>query len=182
MADFNKSIEVILKHEGTPTNHWVCDPRDPGGETQWGISMLFIKNEKITPQELGIANFNPGCLKAVTLDTVKNIYKKYFWDRYHYEKINDNNVATKIFDAAVNMGPKRGHILAQRAANDCGQKISIDGIIGPKTIEAINNCQPSEFLNQMIVQMSNYYNNLVKQKPQLQCFLKNWLYRAKWTN
>ena len=34
MADFNKAIAIILKHEGG----YVNDPDDPGGETNMGIT------------------------------------------------------------------------------------------------------------------------------------------------
>ena len=71
MADFNYAIKVILKHEGG----WVSDPADPGGETNFGISMLIIGREKITDAELGVKYTGPGWLKNMKVENASAIYK-----------------------------------------------------------------------------------------------------------
>jgi lysozyme family protein len=177
MSDFNLSINTILAHEGG----WCCNPNDTGGETNFGISMRFIQNEGVTLAELGLSDLNPGSLKNLKVNNAKNIYKKYFWDNNKYSQINDQTSATKVFDACVNMGPKRAHILAQQAVNKLGGNLTVDGSLGPKSIAAINNCDPVSFVKEMANQMANFYQNLVKTKPQMQIFLKGWLKRAGWT-
>lgn len=176
MANFDKSIVVILKHEGG----WVNNPVDPGGETNWGISMLMVRREGMTPAELGIPNFDPGCMKLMTVDTAKQIYKKFFWDKPGYDRIIDDVVATKIFDCAVNCGPGRSAKMAQLAANRCGQSLITDGKLGPKSIAGINACEPKAFLAAMALEMKAYYDSIVLKNPKLVVFIRNWTKRAAW--
>ncbi len=176
MSTFENAIPVVLRHEGG----YVFNPDDPGGETNFGISMLIIRREKITPQMLGIPDFNPGSMKLMNVDAAKAIYKTRFWDRYDYGRLNDQFVATKIFDCGVNCGPERAHRMAQQAANACGQKIDVDGNLGPISVAAINACDRGKFLMAMKSEMERYYTTLASQRPKLQQFLKIWLKRAAW--
>jgi type VI secretion system secreted protein VgrG len=173
MSTFNLSIPVILRHEGG----WVNDPDDPGGETNWGISTLIIKREEITAEELGLRDLRS--LKNMTVEAAQKVYKRVYWDRYKYYEIENQLIATKVFDAAVNMGPYWGHLCAQKAANACGFKLEEDGKCGPKTREALSAC-PDEWLNQMTKAMTDRYNEIVKNSPRKKKFLKTWLRRAAW--
>lgn len=179
MANFEFAIPIILKHEGG----WVSNPVDPGGETNFGISTLIIKREGITAAELGIdpaTMFQPGYLKPMKVEAAKALYKKLFWDKYKYDQITADLVATKVCDCGINCGPSRGHAMAQKATNKLGQTLDVDGKIGPKTIAGINACDPKLFMKSMADEMVAYYTNLVQQKPHLGIFLKNWLKRAAW--
>lgn len=176
MSVFANAIPVILRHEGG----WVNDPDDLGGETNYGISTLIIKREGITAEELGISSFRPGALKGMTVDAAKAVYKKIYWDRYKYGEVTDDTVATKIFDAAVNCGPYWGHLLAQKAANACGQKLEEDGKFGPLTRAGINACNPEQWLKEMASAMAGHYQDITVKRPRNRKFLKNWLKRAAW--
>lgn len=178
MSTFVNAISVILKHEGG----YVNNPDDPGGETNFGISMLIIQRENITLEQLGIPDLNTGSLKNMTVAAAQEIYKNLFWDRYDYSRINDQRIATKIFDCGVNCGPKRAHMMAQRAANACagGLMLGIDGILGPISIAGINSLHPDDFLNEMKLQMEKYYSALPTKNPALKQFMKIWMKRAAW--
>lgn len=182
MSNFDDAIPVILGHEGTDTNFWVNDPLDAGGETVWGISMLMIKREGLQPVDLGLSipQFTPGCLKAVTKETCKKLYKRLFWDRFGYGTVQDTKAATKIFDSAVNMGPSRAAKLAQAALVSLGKTVAVDGNLGPKSIAAINQCDPQEFVNALGEEMKKFYLAIVQAKPSQNKFLRAWLKRARW--
>ena len=187
MSTFDAAIPVILKHECGPHilpvgGGFVNDPNDHGGATVYGISTLIIKREGITAVELGIPDLTPDSLQEVTLETAKGVYKRLFWDRYHYDLINDQNSATKVFDAAVNCGPGNGHRQAQKACTLAGTPLMvIDGIIGPNTVAAINNLDPQKFLTCMVQTMTDYYMAIVARDPSQKVWLNNWLNtRAKW--
>lgn len=177
MGSFDYAIKVILKHEGG----WVDDPKDPGGETNFGISMLIIKREGITAQELGLPNFDPGCMKLLTKENATKVYKRVFWDRYDYGSFNADIVATKIFDCAVNCGPKRAHVMAQKAANRLDKGLNVDGVLGPISRVGINSCDPQQFADAMVTEMELYYTKISDARPSLKKFLPGWLKRAKWT-
>jgi len=179
MSTFDKAIGVILTHEGG----WVSNPADPGGETNFGISTLIIKRENISNADLGLdpnTQRVPGWMKAMKVDAAKNIYKKLFWDKYGYEQFHDQLVATKIFDCSVNCGPSRAHRMAQLAANQCGQALSTDGIIGIHTIVGVNACSPDKWMEAMVIEMKAYYNAIALKNPALRVFLNNWNRRAAW--
>ena len=62
MDQFRIFIERLLSHEGG----YVNDPRDPGGETQWGISKRSYPSVNI---------------KALTREGAIEIYRRDFWER-----------------------------------------------------------------------------------------------------
>lgn len=187
MSTFEAAIPVILAHEGG----WVANPADPGGETNYGISTLIVRrimaDEKLTRAQtaamLGLPEahlFTPGYMKPMQVQYAKAIYKKMFWDKYGYGQIADQTVATKIFDASVNCGPKRGGAFAQRAANKLGGMLAVDGVLGPKSFAEINDIDPNQYMLAYAEQMLNYYNDLVVRVPSLSVFLRNWTKRAAW--
>jgi lysozyme family protein len=185
MSNFYDAIDVIIHHEALQRPDgswffWIDDPADPGGETAWGISMLIIKREGMTAESLGLKDLSPGSLKNLKLEKAEELYKLFFWDRYKYEKIIDQNNATKVFDASVNCGPLRGAAMLQRAANHCGHKLDDDGILGPISLKAINECDQKKLIIEMAQEMRDYYMDLVVRKPLLKKFLKGWLMRADW--
>lgn len=176
MSDFYRAIDVVLRHEGG----WVHDPDDPGGETNFGLSMLMIQREGLTPLDLGLPDFEPGRLKELKLERAKEIYRRLFWDRYHLERIHDQASATKVFDCGVNCGPPRAAMLAQQAAIVCGQWVVVDGILGPESFDAINACGRAAYLSAYAEEMAGYYRALVERRPVLKKFLRTWLLRAAW--
>ena len=186
MSSFDLAIPVIIHHEAYQRpdgswEYWSNDPDDPGGETAWGFSLLIIRREGLTAQDLGIENWNPGCLKAMTQDTAQMLYKRLFWDRFNYGAIESQKPATKVMDCSVNCGPGRSHMMAQRAAiSASGAPLIVDGILGPKSIGAINACDPTLWMACMVNEMTTYYNALMAKKPKLEKYRNNWLRRAGW--
>ena len=173
MSTFEAAIPVVLQHEGG----WVSDPDDAGGETNYGISMRLIQKLSLRPRDLGIPqdDFTPGCLKAMSRDAAMRIYRDQFWLKDRYGDLVDQTAATKVFDAAVNMGPASATRCAQRAVG-----VGDDGVLGPVTIEAINAVPPRAFVAKMAEQMEQYYRRLCEIRPQNAKFLSNWLHRARW--
>ena len=91
MADFNKAIAIILKHEGG----YVNDPDDPGGETNMGITKRDFPHLDIT---------------NLTVEQAKEIYKEKYWDTINGDDITNQTVATQIFDFGVNAGVNVHHL------------------------------------------------------------------------
>ena len=156
---FLRAVEVVLDHEGG----YVNDPRDPGGETKYGIT-------KRSYPELTIA--------ALTREDAIAIYYRDFYSKYGYGRLNDEAVATKVFDMAVNMGPETAHRLLQEALVFLGYDIAVDGIIGPQTIGAANRADPGRLLRVLRWKAAERYFRLVEQRPQSRAFLLGWLRRA----
>jgi hypothetical protein len=92
---FIKAFENTLSREGS----YVNDRQDPGGETKYGIS-------KRSYPKLDIKN--------LTQYQAKQIYFADFWLNGKYEEFVDDNLAIKLFDLAVNVGPVQANQLLQQ--------------------------------------------------------------------
>lgn len=185
-ATFEPAIAVVLQHEGIlskPGGSWCDVEGDLGGETNFGISTKTIREEGISAESMGLdpaTAFTPGWLKALTQAHAVQIYRTLYWDRYGYAQINDQTVATKIFDFAVNAGPGHAAQVAQRAALVCGQALTVDGTLGPKSFAAINAVAPTLMVAELAHQMIRYYEGIISARPANEKFRGNWLHRAAW--
>lgn len=158
MASFEKCIPHILRHEGG----YVFDPDDPGGETNFGISKRAFPEIDI---------------KKLTIEDAKKIYLHDYWARMRLHDIKSDRLSLHIFDHGVNVGTGRAIYLVQHVAG-----VEIDGKIGPKTIEGINNVVEQSAIDQYSALRIEYYNRIVLQKPSLQKFLKGWKSRVSHCN
>ena len=159
MSDFDKAFAWLMDLEGG----WSNDPSDAGGETKYGISQRTYPN-------LDIAN--------LTLEEARGIYLVDWWKPGGYAAIDDQHIANKTFDAAVNMGALNAHKLLQRACNDCGAIVTVDGHLGPITFGAINSLDPAVLLDAFRLRMKEYYLELIARKPSNAKFRNGWLKRA----
>ena len=125
---FDVAVELILKHEGG----YVNDPRDNGGETNFGIS-------KRAYPHLDIRN--------LTREQAIAIYKRDYWDKCRCDEM-PSGLALSVFDMAVNAGNNRAIRILQYVLG-----VAVDGIIGSKTLEAAsksNDTDIYEYANQRL--------------------------------
>src|SRR5690606_9548715 len=108
------------------------------------------------------------------------IYRRDWWDRYRYGEIQDADVAAKVLDLAVNTGPVYAAMIVQRALHACGRRdVEIDGIIGSRTLAAINSVRPRAALLAAIkAEAAAHYRLLVERRPELRRFEQGWITRA----
>ena len=174
MSSFDLAIPHVLRHEGG----WVDDPDDPGGATNYGISLRFAKHEGLDFD--GDGDVDADDVRGLTQAQAGEVYRERFWDRYGYEAIRDQRVAAKVFDTCVNVGPVRAHRFLQRALCAVGQSVEVDGACGPKTIAATNAADPARLMVELIREQANFYRTLAELKPRLAKFLRGWMVRARW--
>lgn len=159
MAEFGPAIASVLGHEGG----YVNDPVDAGGETNWGISKRSYPKVDI---------------KNLTRDGAIAIYRRDWWDKYGYERIADQAVATKVFNLAVNMGAKPAHELLQQALRAVDLPTTVDGTLGPQTLLAVSLADPRALLAALRSEAAGFYRVLVARKPTQARFKDGWLNRA----
>ena len=123
MSSFEKAIDRVLAHEGG----YVNDPRDNGGETNWGIT-----------RNTATAAGYKGSMRDMTREQAKAIYRKQYWDAVKADQL-PFVVAFQLFDAAVNHGVRRAIMLMQQSVGT-----TQDGVIGGKTIQAISSRDPQQ--------------------------------------
>jgi lysozyme family protein len=109
--DFAAAFEIVVGHEGG----YVNDPRDPGGETRFGISKRAYPHLDI---------------KTLTLEQARGIYRADYWDACRCDDL-PAALRLMVFDCAVNQGAEAAQRFLQEAAG-----VKVDGDIGPKTLAA----------------------------------------------
>lgn len=178
MSSFEAAIPLILFHEGGLVNH----KNDPGGATNYGVSLRFLRSTgQIDDYDFdGDGDIDSDDIQRMTKDQACDIYKKHWWEKYGYSRINEQSIATKLFDMAVNMGQSQAVKILQRAIRRItnNTSISADGVLGPMTINALNAINPQRLLEVLRSEQAEFYHRLTDKNPKLAVFEKGWLKRA----
>lgn len=156
---FRLAVERVLADEGG----YVNDPADPGGETNFGIS-------KRSYPDLDI--------KRLSREDAAAIYRRDWWERWGFGRIEDGDVAAKVLNLAVNMGARQAVRLLQRALRACGRVLAEDGALGPVTVVAVNETPAHCLLAALRSEAAGRYRLLVAGNRALERFEKGWLRRA----
>jgi len=125
--NWENCFAMVLKHEGGFVNH----PKDPGGMTNLGVTRANWErylNRDVTEAEM----------RALTPETVKPFYKTQYWDKIKGDQL-PSGVDYAAYDLAVNSGTGRAAKYLQEIAG-----VTADGMIGPKSLEAIQSCNATE--------------------------------------
>ena len=112
-ANYDKCLETILHHEGGYVNH----PKDPGGETNLGVT------KRVYLEHGGTKN-----MKDLLVEDVAPIYKKGYWDKMKGDDL-PGGLDLCVFDFGVNAGPGRAAKFLQQMIGT-----TVDGGIGPNTL------------------------------------------------
>ena len=162
MADYRNIIPFIKRFEGGYVNH----PNDKGGCTNMGVTISTFR------QYYGR---NKTCedLRKLTEEQWQYIFKKGFWDRIQGDKIECQSVANMIADYVWASGVY-GIKYVQKLLG-----VSADGVIGAKTLLAINSYPSSKELFERIRQRRlDHFDAIVKNNPSQKVFLKGWKRRV----
>jgi lysozyme family protein len=191
MADFDKAFEVTMGHEGG----YVHDPDDPGGETYKGVA----RDRHPTWRGWGVIDkkkSEPNFPKNLDGDEdlqecIKEFYKLSFWDRIRGDEISDDDIATELFDTAVNMGVYWASMFLQQTLNLLNKEqrlysdISEDGAIGRNTLKSLNTLlsydPPELVLLWLNVFQGCRYSSISKNNPKLEKYMRGWSKRLKVT-
>jgi lysozyme family protein len=125
--NWDACFAMVLKHEGGYVNH----PSDPGGMTNLGVT------KRVWEEFVG-HTVDEAAMRALTPDMVKPLYKKNYWDKIKGDQL-PAGIDYAAYDLAVNSGTGRAAKYLQRIAG-----VPDDGVIGPKSMEAIMACDPEE--------------------------------------
>lgn len=146
---FDEAFSKLIGNEGG----YVNDPKDPGGETKYGISKRSYPGEDI-------AN--------LTLDRAKEIYKRDFWAPVGCDAVPDE-LKFDLFDTAVNSGVQAALKLLQRA---CGEHD--DGVLGPLTLQAVQSVPAAR----LRARFAGHRLHLMTGLPTWERFGRGWAHRV----
>lgn len=175
MKQFNMSFDqllpTILEFEGGYANN----KNDPGGATNFGIIQAEY-NHYLTAHELPIRS-----VKDITKEEVEYIYKNEYYKASKLGLFEASHPHTALchFDCAVNQGTGTAKYLLQKAINEAWNvpKIVVDGIIGPKTIQALQAILDNALLKKYLEIRKLRYDNLLKARPWMVEFRASWYHR-----
>lgn len=186
MARFEDAIGYVLSAEGGYAEH----PNDPGGPTFWGISLRYLKGKGDLGDIDEDGDIDADDVRELTKAEAVAFYRSDFWEALGLTAIRSQMVALRTFDIAVNAGHRAATKILQRAVNALLKgkrsekrpaKLRVDGVLGPKTLEATNYLKRDEvkLLEKMRALHEDFYRALVERNPNLQPFLDGWVRRAR---
>lgn len=169
MSDtFLWAVNEILRHEGGLSN----DPNDPGGATNFGISLRFalkigdLDGDGRPDLDIdGDGDVDVHDIRALPRATAIDLYRTHFWMPAHCDRM-PGPIALAVFDATVNQGRGPAITLLQEALG-----VTPDGQPGPITLGAIVRRESSALLADYLSRRIVRYASLV-----------GWLHYARgWT-
>ena len=140
---------------------------DRGGPTLAGVTLTTFNEWRAkTGGRKGESE-----LAKLSYDEWLAILKSLFWDRCNADNIMSQSVANMFVDWAWHSGP--GVI---RNVQDIFS-LRQDGIVGPKTLAALNALPAQTVFNRIKAARERYYRKIVQNRPSQQKFLNGWLNR-----
>lgn len=167
MADIRKLTPFILKWEGG----FVNDPADLGGATNKGVTFKTFKDYC---KKKGRPEPTIDDLKGISDEDWTDIIKGLYWDKWKADQIRNQSIANILVDW-VWMSGAHGIKRPQAVLG-----VDVDGKVGPKTINAINEYPSQEELFYKIKEeRKKFINEICASRPANEKFRKGWTNRLK---
>ena len=166
MAKIEPLAPFILSWEGGYNKV----PGDHGGATNKGVTLATWRRYGYDKNEDNVINERDVMLIS-EYDAIYEILKPVYWDRWHADQIHSQAIANLLVDWYWNSGAY-GIKLPQKVLG-----VTIDGQVGPRTLQAINQHPDPRQLFQQLWQERKAYFERLAQKPTQRKFLAGWLNR-----
>lgn len=160
----NEIITEILKREGW--DKYTDRPNDRGGPTKWGIT------QKAWSDYLGHPA-SKADIQSLSETAARVFYLKMYIHGPKFDLIDDEELRALVIDCGVNHGPRRATKWLQLAA-----RVKADGVIGQKTLFAVNTIDPMRLFLKVIAYRIKLYGKLVTKDPTQAEFAWGWNNRA----
>ena len=157
-----KLAPFVLEHEGG----FVNDPLDRGGATNKGVTIAVWKAQGYDKD--GDGDIDVADLKLITEADAIMIMKKNYWDRWKADQIKNQAIANTLVDWVWGSGAW-GIKIPQRILG-----VKDDGVVGIKTLEAINKQNPNKFIEKLYLARFNFLDGIVASNPSQKRFIKGW--------
>ena len=144
-----------------------ANPNWPG----WYLVNIAIANNSEDITKASVELFN----KAPFREMVSMFYEDKYWNAMKLNQIIYQNTAEEIFLFGVNAGKRTAIRKAQKVVG-----VKEDGLIGPQTINALNNFPENEFDMKFDEIEKQYYSSLIDNNPSFKIFDAGWRNRAEY--
>lgn len=129
---YDESLKAVLEWEGGYTN----DAADPGGPTNWGITIIDARM-------YWKADATASDVRQMPISVAKDIYRSKYWDAMRCDEMPPG-VDYCAFDYGVNSGISRSAKVLQRLLG-----VTVDGKIGNETLEILMNADSKRIIADM---------------------------------
>jgi uncharacterized protein (TIGR02594 family) len=147
-------FDAALAHVVAMEGGWSDDPLDPGGPTNFGVTLqTFAAHRRIDVTAQTIAGLKAD-LRAISQLEVRDIYRTRYWQPCRAEAL-PRPLALMHFDAAVNHGVSGAARLMQQALG-----VTADSAIGPVTLAAVATQPLAAVLQRYATQRRARYRSL----------------------
>lgn len=144
------------------------DPDDLGGATMVGVTLAtYAEYYRMN----GLPCPTADRLREITYAQWRDILKTMFWDRWRADEITNQSVAEILVDWVWASG-KYGISIPQRVLG-----VTVDGIVGPQTLCAVNRQSPSRFFERIMAERKAYIDRICASRPANNKFKRGWLRR-----
>lgn len=168
MAKVELLAPYIKKWEGG----FVNDAADRGGATNMGVTIGTWR--QVGYDKNGDCDIDIHDLKLLTADEmICRVLKPHYWNRWKADLIKSQKVANILVDWVWCSGV-HGIKIPQRLLG-----VKDDGIVGDKTIEALNAQNPDKFFRVVFDARKKFLNDITISRPANKRFLKGWLNRLE---
>ena len=168
MAKLENLLPFIEKWEGG----YVDDPQDLGGATNMGVTIGTWKT--VGYDKDGDGDIDVDDLKQITREDMKEcVLRPHYWNRCRADEIKSQAIANIMVDwvwASGVTGIKQVQALLG---------VKVDGIVGEKTLNAINSAQQRELFMRIKEARVAYVELICTKRPTNLRFRKGWLRRIE---
>ena len=159
-SNYDKCLKTILHHEGGYVNH----PKDPGGETNLGVTKRVYQEHGGTKD-----------MKNLLVEDVAPIYKKGYWDKIKGDDL-PGGLDLCVFDFGVNAGPGRAAKFLQSMIGT-----TVDGGIGPNTLAKVEEYVRENGEHETVKKYQEMRQKYYEQLSTFATFGKGWTRRVEET-
>jgi lysozyme family protein len=163
MANFEAALGFVFAREGGYSDN----PLDHGGATNFGVTLSALKSFRSNP------NLTYIDVQALTKLEASKVYRANYWDKLHLDEVADDTLATVLFDQAVNRGTDCVALQVQHLLG-----LDADGVVGKKTIQALNKVSAPKFTADFILKSQEIYVKIAQKNMSQLTFLGGWIHRT----
>lgn len=164
MADSNIAFKLLMLDEDSHEHPGIITPEPDGARARLGVNS---KAHPEMPDEFWTGSYEKA------LPMAQEVFERGYWFPMKLNLVRDQGVANKIVNIAFNMGCAPVVQIVQRFLG-----LTVDGIVGQKTIDAINCHDPGEIIQAIRDGAAHRYRVIVEVHPDRSMYLNAWLARA----
>jgi len=192
MAKYDFFVSKLLRIEGgyserqVDKGNWVCSDKSwATGSYPYncksGVELLFVGTNMgiAAPTLANWLNKVPSVqeMKELKKATAIEIFETNYWRKIKGDYINSQELANIFMDGVVNHESTKGIKMMQETLNEIGQNVSVDGIVGPKTIKAINSTDYALLHNRYRERRRRFYYAIIAARPHQEENINGWINR-----